>query len=340
MRMGKGSFASSIVVNGSGAPKVELHVHLEGSWHGPHLYEMAMRHVDKLPESVDVAGKAVPLQQAIRDADGAQDFLDKHVHLPSTTCTLSAFLAPFNWVMAIVHTAIRSEGLGALEEFALQFAKRQHESNAVYTEVRWCPHLLLEADILNAADTEVRYAAARHVLQAVARGLKRGEAAYGIQLRQILCCVDFMPHVSADIARLLCEVGRACDCVGIDVAAGEGHFNSKRDDNQCLKAVEEARKAGFGSTIHAGEDVNTGGTAANVQRAIEDYGATRIGYAATSARGRGRRRVMAGRPTARADSHHHLLPCPCPCQSMRATLATHVFLLIDADAPPFASSPP
>ena len=39
---------------------------------------------------------------------------------------------------------MRAEGLAAIEEFAYRFAQRQHASNALYTEVRYCPHLCLE----------------------------------------------------------------------------------------------------------------------------------------------------------------------------------------------------
>ena len=39
-----------------------------------------------------------------------------------------------------------------------------------------------------------------------------------------------------------------------------------------------ARAAGFGSTIHAGEDPSSSGIAANVRTAVEAYGATRIGH--------------------------------------------------------------
>jgi adenosine deaminase len=261
------------------APKVELHVHLDGAWDGPHLYAMARKHVEQLPISVNVNGEPQPLRQAVLDAEDAASFLDQHVHLPSSTCTLSGFLAPFGWVNAIVLASIRAEGLGALEDFALHFARRQRASNVIYTEVRWCPHLLLEPTVLGASDGEVRYAAARDVLEAVARGLRRGESEFpGLRLRQILCCLDFMPHVSADIARLLREVGRDCGCVGIDVAGGESHFGLPLSESPILQAVKDACAAGFGSTIHAGEDKNTGGAASNVAVAIHEYGASRIGH--------------------------------------------------------------
>ena len=56
----------------------------------------------------------------------------------------------------------------------------------------------------------------------------------------------------------------------------EGHF-AEGADGQTRRAVLAAKAASFGVSIHAGEDRSSGGTAANVRRAIEDYGATRIG---------------------------------------------------------------
>ena len=258
-------------------PKVELHVHLEGGYDGAHLFELARRHADQLPETVEIGGTPVPLRQAVLDATCAEDFLEKHVTLPPSTCTLSAFLAPFNWVGAIVQTAMRAEGIAVLEEVALHFVKRQHASNVIYTELRWCPHLFLEPAEL-AQDGEARYTAAKAILCAVARGLQRGELEYGITVRQILAAVDFLPLGAMDLARLLRDVGRETGCVAIDVAGGEGHFALDDADNPFLQAVLAAQQAGFATTIHAGEDANTGGTASNVSRAIEAYGATRIGH--------------------------------------------------------------
>lgn len=219
------------------SPKVELHVHLEGGWDGAHLYDMARKHVDLLPVSVDVGGKAVALRQSVKDAASARSFLKQYVHLPPTTCTLASFLAPFGWVQAIIKAAIRAEGLGALEEFALHFVKRQHESNVIYTEVRWCPHLILEEAVLT---SEERYAEARAVVAAFTRGLRRGEAVYGIELRQIIALVDFMPQWSPDLARLMIEVGRESGIVAIDVAGGEAHFAKQLSENPILQDLPQS----------------------------------------------------------------------------------------------------
>ena len=257
------------------APKLELHVHLDGAFDAPYLYACARKYVDDLPESLDLMGRHCALREIVRNAASEQEFLEEHLVLPPTCAKLTDFLAPFPLSMAIVKAAVRAEGLAPIEELAFLFAKRQHESNAVYTEVRYNPHLFLEQEQL-ADSGEARYAAAKAVVDAVSRGLRRGEREFNVTLRQMLCCIDFAPEWSDDCARLLKEVGRARGLVAIDVAAGEGHFSAA--DGVTLQAVRAAKAAGFGVSIHAGEDPNSGGTAANVRRAIEDYGATRIGH--------------------------------------------------------------
>lgn len=117
----------------------------------------------------------------------------------------------------------------------------------------------------------------------MSRGLRRGEEEFrGHKVNQLLCCLDFLPAVtrkwSVDIPRLLAEVGHTCGCVGIDVASGESHFSEPPETNLQLAAVNQARKAGFRVALHAGEDENTGGSALNVQKAVEIYGADRIGH--------------------------------------------------------------
>ena len=257
------------------APKLELHVHLDGAFDASYLYACARKHVEDLPELLDLrGGQPVALREIVRTAASEQEFVEQHLILPSTCAKLTDFLAPFPLSMAIVKAAVRAEGLAPIEELAFLFAKRQYENNAVYTEVRYNPHLFLEQEQLS--DSEARYAHAKAVVDAVGRGLQRGEREFNVTLRQMLCCLDFAPEWSDDCARLLKEIGRTRGLVAIDVAAGEQHFSA--EDGRTLQAVHAAKAAGFGVSIHAGEDPNSGGTAANVRRAIEDYGATRIGH--------------------------------------------------------------
>jgi len=114
---------------------------------------------------------------------------------------------------------------------------------------------------------------AKAVVEAISRGLARGQKSFGIAVRQILCCINFCPHWSMD------AVKTALDChelgvLGIDIASGEHHFDVDNLHAGHKAALDLAHKEGLPITVHAGED----GPAANCQKAIEVYHARRIGH--------------------------------------------------------------
>ena len=125
------------------APKLELHVHLDGAFDARYLFALAQKHVDKLPTDtvVTVPGpepdgstdKKIALPDFVNGCDFLNDFLAAIVVPNRGKCnTLANFLQPFYWTGAIVQTAVAEEGLGVLEEFARLFVKRQKESNVLY----------------------------------------------------------------------------------------------------------------------------------------------------------------------------------------------------------------
>merc|ERR1712012_294698 len=65
--------------------------------------------------------------------------LDRNKSPPS----LWEFLCPFTFFTPIIQEAYARGGPSILEEFAFRFVKRQKESNVLYTEVRYSPHLVL-----------------------------------------------------------------------------------------------------------------------------------------------------------------------------------------------------
>ena len=103
------------------------------------------------------------------------------------------------------------------------------------------------------------------VVDAVTAGLRRGCEKHGVWVNQILCCIalnyEWSPEV-ADIAIARFDDGSGgatCGVVGIDIAAGEQHFEEaieKKAPNRHGESIARAREAGLGVTIHAGE---TGG---------------------------------------------------------------------------------
>ena len=151
-----------------------------------------------------------------------------------------------------IFTPVVSGRANLLESLAELFVAQQAKQGVAYTEVRYSPHILAGAP-------EGLSAAA--VVDAVTAGLRKGCDKHGIWVNQILCCMsleyDWSPEV-ADIA-IARHRDSPCAVVGIDIAAGEQHFEEaikKKAPNMHGEAIARARTAGLGVTIHAGE---TGG---------------------------------------------------------------------------------
>jgi len=198
-----------------------------------------------------------------------------------------------------------------VEELAYDFCKRQWEQNVVYTEVRHCPHLLMREDdktLSGSFDMDTndvddndaginseyqkrkeqkhrsRLESARKVLQAITRGLQRGCSDYNIVVNQILCCINWRPDWAWDILELAQEFrrGTPCGVVGIDIAAGEEHFDPKTfpDLYQAhYDVMQKAQALDIPIAIHAGETPNG---LEHVRKAVKKgpggYGAKRIGH--------------------------------------------------------------
>ena len=198
-----------------------------------------------------------------------------------------------------------------VEELAYDFCRRQWEQNVVYTEVRHCPHLLMEEKAAvsgsfdmdmassddNTSDDEdamdrkkqqqqSRLASARSVMQAITRGLQRGCSEYNIIVNQILCAINWRPDWAWDVLELAQEfqtTKQPCGVVGIDIAAGEEHFDKHTFPHLYQAHFDMTQKAqalGIPITIHAGETPNGG--MEHVRRAValkkDGYGAKRIGH--------------------------------------------------------------
>ena len=115
-------------------------------------------------------------------------------------------------------------------------------------------------------------------VQSVTKGLRRGCEKYGVKVNQILCAIDFLPNESAEIAQLAHKLRDdfPCAVVGIDVAAGESHFEPSHPFHKGhFDMCQTATDLGLNITIHAGE---TPDAAHHVQMAIDQYGAKRIGH--------------------------------------------------------------
>jgi adenosine deaminase len=242
-------------------PKVELHVHLDGSFQEAFLWDLACKDADVLPEEGKslLTGETMHIRRDVKACTCQADF-SKLISCKGKR-SLLAMLDCFSVFLPLVQGRMRE-----IEELAYRFCLRQAEQNVVYTEVRYSPHLLVET--AGAAGN------AMEAYEAVTRGLRRGCAEQGITINQILCCIDFRPDWSAETIDLVVKHNKdyPCAAVGLDVAAGEDWLEKPSGPHQA--ALKKANELGIHVTIHCGE---TGGPA-HVRTAIRELGATRIGH--------------------------------------------------------------
>jgi adenosine deaminase len=98
-------------------------------------------------------------------------------------------------------------------------------------------------------------------------------------VNQILCCICWRPDWADSVVELAFERKNKgpCAIVGVDIAAGEEHFDSEKFPQFHLKhfeAMQKAQKLGLNITLHAGEV----GSSDNIDAAVALYGAKRIGH--------------------------------------------------------------
>lgn len=253
------------VARGSAAPgpaRVELHVHLDGSFDNRLLYEEARKN----PSTLDARH-----QEAMRNVGSYEEF-ERMV-----TCkgkrSLTAMLGNFDIFIPIVRGNYE-----LLEELAYRFVRSQARQNIIYTEVRYSPQLLCEGGAYE-VEGGTDAVDGKPAVEAVTRGLRRGEQEFGVIVNQILCCLSFRPDWAMATVELADEFRSSFPCavVGIDIAAGEAHFVAE-DSNELYtahkRAFAYARGRGLNITMHAGE-VGDGG---NVLAAADTFGATRVGH--------------------------------------------------------------
>ena len=82
--------------------------------------------------------------------------------------------------------------LPLLEDLAVDFCKRQAQQHVVYTEMRYSPHLLATGGSLEYKENATMVNA-DVVVDAITRGLRRGQELYHVTVNQILCCITWRP---------------------------------------------------------------------------------------------------------------------------------------------------
>jgi len=275
-------------------PKVELHVHFDGALCNSLLHaHLNSESPPPLPSEVHLPwrDKPLPVKEALKNAKSFDAF--------NNLCTckdkrsLEAMLECFE-----VFTPIIRGNFDLIEENARKFVEMQKSNNVVYTELRYSPHFLAAPSPNSSSSVPD----ARPIIDAVTRGLESGCREHNICIKQILCCLCFNPEWSDDVVTL-CEQYKSsgpCNVVGIDVAAGEQHFDSgafPKLYQPTFDAIARARSLEIPITLHAGENTDS----SNVHKAVKEYGAKRVGHGY---------RIVGERGTYTSFSDVHFECCP------------------------------
>ena len=198
----------------SALPKVDLHVHLDGS---------------VSPESLIALARF----QSISLPTYNQTELLAHMQIGEQGCdNLAQYLTKFDFVLPLLQTA------DALAYVATETVRQAAEHGTKYIEVRFAPQLHRERG-LSAGD------AIRHVI----RGLKLGEHQYGVMARAIAIC---MRHHGDETNLEVIEAASRYyghGLVAVDLAGNEAAYPAS-----LFRGVfARAQGYGIPITIHAGE---------------------------------------------------------------------------------------
>ena len=261
------SAPASVQLRWQRLPKIELHVHFDGAFDARCLLRVARERSCK--------GE---LTAAVARCASLAELLPLVSMAPTDEGGLPAMLAKFENLLQIV-----SGDLVALEELARLFVCAQAAQHVLYTEMRYSPQLLLPAGCGGGGGgDDGDGGGAASVVDAVTRGLRRGCLEHPTtEVSQILCLIDNRPEFIDEICEILSSRLDAWPCavVGIDVAAGEGHFCCETPSAQGdahRSALRRCAARGIPITVHAGES----GPVENVLAAASwRYGgAKRIGH--------------------------------------------------------------
>ena len=214
-------------------PKAELHCHLDGSLRPGTMVELAREHSVALPSL-----RARELADFMHVKE-ARDLVD--------------YLARFDITVSLMQTE------PALERIAFELVEDCARENVRYLEVRFAPVLNTKGGL-----------SAECVLEAVLRGLARGQRAYGTQSAVIVCALRHLdPSESVKAAQLALDF-RNAGVVAFDLAGPE-HGHRPADHRAAFDLAAEGNLA---ITVHAGEAYGP----ASIHEAIHVCHARRIGH--------------------------------------------------------------
>jgi adenosine deaminase len=217
-------------------PKIDLHRHLEGSIRLSTLVEVAQQYNIDLPA---------------RDTEG----LRKYVQITADSPTDSAhFLSKF--------TVIRRFFCApeVIQRIAREAVEDAAADNVKYMEMRFTPKALTKLMNFSFAD----------VVRWVSAGVKEAEATRDIQVRLIVSMNRHENVAEGERALRVAVDHRDKGVVALDLAGQESGYPA----NPFYRLFTEAKQAGLGTTVHAGEWSGP----RNIKDAIAVMRADRIGH--------------------------------------------------------------
>lgn len=223
-------------------PKIELHLHLDGSVRPATVWELLLerrRRGDPLVAPYAGLDSLAAVTGAMQVGDDCQ--------------SLAEYLSRFDLPLAVMQDA------AALERIAYELVADVAAENVVHVEVRFAPVLHTRQGL------SMREAAA-----AVLRGLARGREDFGTSTRLIACCMRHLPPEDNVAMVRAMEPFLGQGLVAIDLAGDEAAFPGIRHQDP----LRLAREMGFHVIVHAGEASG----AEEVRTAVEVLGAERIGH--------------------------------------------------------------
>jgi adenosine deaminase len=215
-------------------PKVLLHDHLDGGLRLQTVIELAQDQGFQLPET---------------DAEA----LSRWFHEGANRGSLTEYLKGFAVTTGVMQTE------EALYRVAFEMMEDMHRDGVVYVETRFSP-LFHTRRGLNFDQ----------VIEAVIRGLKDGERAFGVKFGLIICAMrNLTPDNSLRMAECAVQY-RDQGVVGFDLAGDEMGYPPKDH----LKAFHYIQRNNFYITIHAGETFGK----ESIWQALQFCGTHRIGH--------------------------------------------------------------
>lgn len=194
-------------------PKIELHVHLDGSLRAKTVLELAVERKLALP-SYDLSE------------------LTNCLKAPDNCANLEDYLQRFKLPLDILQDE------ESLERCAYELGEDLVREKVIYAEIRYAPLLHTKR---NLKPTKV--------VEAVLRGLEQVREKFGLHFGVLLCCMrNEDAAVNKDVVRLAGDFYGG-GVVGLDLAGDEFHFPAL----QQKEVFSFAKGAALPYTIHAGE---------------------------------------------------------------------------------------